>query len=292
MKKDWFVFPLRVRYQETDQMGVVYHANYVNWFEVGRTEWVRAFGYPYTALEEQGLLIPVVELQVNYKFPARYDDVIVICTRIAEVSPLRLTFESQVRRLNTEKVEAAYYSIDQLPGELLVSGGTKHVWVDKQLNPVRLSRKLPELYEKLKQQMEQGGERMKQAKQYWWIALILLPVIEIWSIVQMSDWIGGFNTLLVLIGTSLIGAYAAKQEGRKVLYEARTQMNSGQIPGYSLVNGACVLLGGILLLIPGFISDIFGILLLIPFTRVWFQAFILKWLEKAMRSGNFIIRRF
>lgn len=133
---------------------------------------------------------------------------------------------------------------------------------------------------------------MKHIKQYWWFILILLPIIEIWSIVQMSGWIGGFNTLIVLVAISIIGAYAAKKEGQKVLYQARHQMNSGQIPGYSLVNGACVLLGGLLLLFPGFISDIVGLLLLIPFTRVIFQGIILKWIEKLMRNGNFIMRHF
>jgi len=129
-------------------------------------------------------------------------------------------------------------------------------------------------------------------KRYLWVLIFILPVIEIWSIVQMSSWIGGFNTLIVLIGISLIGAYAAKQEGKKVMFQARTQMNAGQIPGYSFVNGVCVLLGGLLLLFPGFISDIFGLLLLLPITRVWFQGYILKWIERAMKNGNFLIRRF
>ena len=133
---------------------------------------------------------------------------------------------------------------------------------------------------------------MKQLKKYWWLLLIVLPVIEIWSIVQMSGWIGGMNTILLLIVISIVGAYAAKKEGQKVLSQARMQMNSGQIPGYSLVNGVCVLLGGILLLIPGFLTDVFGLLLLIPFTRVFFQGAILKWLERAMRNGNFIIKRY
>src|SRR5690606_33272914 len=112
------------------------------------------FGYPYTLLEEQGLLIPVVDLQVKFNSPAKYDDLIVVCTRVSDITPLRLSFESQIRKLNTETFEAAYYSMDELPGECLVSGGTKHVWVDKQFNPVHLSRKRPDLYEKLKLQVE------------------------------------------------------------------------------------------------------------------------------------------
>ena len=127
----------------------------------------------------------------------------------------------------------------------------------------------------------------------WMVALfVLVPIIEISSIIAMSSWIGGMQTFLLLIAISLVGGYAAKQDGRKVMLQARQQMDAGQIPGYSLVNGFCVLVGGILLLIPGFVSDILGILLLLPFTRVWFQGIMLIWIEKAMRNGNFIIRRF
>ncbi|RJE91430.1 acyl-CoA thioesterase [Paenibacillus sp. 1011MAR3C5] len=128
-------------------MGVVFHGNYVTWFEVGRTEWIRSAGYDYKTIESKGLLLPVVDLQCTYVAPAKYDDLVVVCTRIAGSSPLRVEFQSQVRRVTEADFRAdlvAYSSA--LPGELLVEGGTKHVWVNEQWQPARLNRVLPELY--------------------------------------------------------------------------------------------------------------------------------------------------
>ena len=74
---------VRVRYAETDQMGVVYHANYLIWFEVGRVELMREMGVPYRMLEEEGALIPVVEVTARYMASARYDDVLIVRTFVA-----------------------------------------------------------------------------------------------------------------------------------------------------------------------------------------------------------------
>jgi acyl-CoA thioester hydrolase, YbgC/YbaW family len=153
----WRLHPLRVRYQETDQMGVVFHGNYVTWFEIGRTEWIRSAGYDYKTIEAGGLLLPVVDLQCRYALPAKYDDTVLICTRLAESSPLRLTFQSQVRRVEEEQWKAgvAPYG-NELPGELLVEGGTKHVWVNASWKPARLSTAMPELYALLQPQPRGG----------------------------------------------------------------------------------------------------------------------------------------
>jgi len=148
----WHTYPIRVRYQETDAMGVVFHGNYVTWFEVGRTEWIRANGYSYRSIEERGLLLPVVDLQCKYILPARYDDEIVICTRIGDFSPLRLSFESQIRRVSGSYEAKVLRPGEPLPGELLVEGGTKHVWVNANWQPARVNKALPELYELLKGQ--------------------------------------------------------------------------------------------------------------------------------------------
>jgi acyl-CoA thioester hydrolase len=146
----WFMHPIRVRYQETDQMGVVFHGNYVTWFEIGRTEWIRNAGYSYKAIEERGLLLPVVDLQCRYVLPARYDDMVLVCTRVADYSPVRLSFESQIRRVAASDFHASEFEAGKpLPGELLVEGGTKHVWVNAQWQPVRLNKVMPELYELL-----------------------------------------------------------------------------------------------------------------------------------------------
>jgi acyl-CoA thioester hydrolase len=126
----WFEHTLRVRYQETDQMGVVYHANYVNWFEIGRTELIRSMGMTYRSIEEMGLLLPVIDLQMQFRTPAKYDDFITIRTQIAEYSNIRIQFNSEIVR----------------EGQLLVSGSTKHVWLNSEWKPTRIDRAAPELY--------------------------------------------------------------------------------------------------------------------------------------------------
>ena len=147
MASHWHLFPLRVRYQETDRMDVVFYANYVTWFEIGRTEFIRHAGWPYRKVEDAGLLLPVVDLNVRYEQPARYDDRIVICTRLREVSPLRLNFDSQVRLIGEDEQPPATADADgQLPGMLLAAGGTGHVWLNRDWKPTRLDRAAPELY--------------------------------------------------------------------------------------------------------------------------------------------------
>ncbi|GBG08844.1 thioesterase [Paenibacillus sp. MY03] len=147
----WHLHPLRVRYQETDQMSVVFHGNYVTWFEIGRTEWIRSAGYDYKTIESRGLLLPVVDLQCKYVAPARYDDRVLVCTRVEESTALRVTFASQVRRVESDE-QWRVMTIPQgeaLPGELLAEGGTKHVWVGSDWQPVRMNRIMPELYKLL-----------------------------------------------------------------------------------------------------------------------------------------------
>ncbi|KZE79268.1 thioesterase [Paenibacillus elgii] len=123
-------YTLRVRYQETDQMGVVYHANYLNWFEVGRTEMIRELGLPYQALETRGLLLPVIEADLKFRSPARYDDLVTINTEIVELTSLRIRFAYEIKRGE----------------ELLVTGGTQHVWLNQDWKPVRIDRDVPDLY--------------------------------------------------------------------------------------------------------------------------------------------------
>jgi acyl-CoA thioester hydrolase len=126
----WFEHTLRVRYQETDQMKVVYHTNYVNWFEIGRTELIRSLGMTYRTIEEMGLLLPLVDLQMQFKHPAKYDDIITIRTQIADYSHIRLQFNSEIRRED----------------KLLVSGTTRHIWLNRDWKPTRIDKAAPELY--------------------------------------------------------------------------------------------------------------------------------------------------
>lgn len=116
-------------------MGVVYHANYLNWFEIGRTEMIREMGMPYRTLEAKGLLLPVVEADLKFHQPARYDDSITILTRIAEYSSLRICFDNEIHR----------------GCELLVSGRTRHVWLNREWKPVRIDKEAPDLYALIKE---------------------------------------------------------------------------------------------------------------------------------------------
>lgn len=106
---------VRVRYAETDAMGVVHHANYFVWFELGRTEYTRAAGLPYREVEEGGVRLVVVEASAHFRASARYDDVVVVRTAVAAVSKATLTFAYEVRRPD---------------GALLVEGRTVHAATD------------------------------------------------------------------------------------------------------------------------------------------------------------------
>lgn len=120
---------LRVRYAETDQMGVVYHANYLVWFEVGRVEFMRAIGLAYADLErDHGCLIAVVGVEVKYRSPARYDDEIAVRTRITA--------------LRGSVLKMAYDVVRVADGKLLCEGSTTHIVVDCEMQ----KRELPEQY--------------------------------------------------------------------------------------------------------------------------------------------------
>jgi len=145
----WFLHPLRVRYQETDQMGVVYHANYLNWFEIGRTEWVRQAGIAYKDMEARGLLLPVTDVEASFKQPASYDEWVTVCTRVAEMTSVRVRFESRVIGGDLTERFGSSFAGEEPPGTVLVQGGTRHVWVNKEWKPVRFAKEAPDWYDKM-----------------------------------------------------------------------------------------------------------------------------------------------
>ncbi|MFM7022744.1 MAG: acyl-CoA thioesterase [Flavobacteriales bacterium] len=89
-------FKIRVRYSETDQMGFVYYGNYAAYLEVGRVETLREMGYPYKELEARGVMLPVVNLTINYRKPAVYDDLLTIKTSIKQTPSVKIVFDSQI----------------------------------------------------------------------------------------------------------------------------------------------------------------------------------------------------
>jgi len=102
---------VRVRYADTDQMGVTYHANYLVWFEVGRTDWLRASGWTYRDMEAAGVSLPVIEVFCQYHQPARYDDEIEIRTRATLLTPVRIRFDYEVVRLADDMAAASGHSV-------------------------------------------------------------------------------------------------------------------------------------------------------------------------------------
>jgi len=123
---------LRVRYSETDRMGIVYHGAYVSWFEVARTEYCRAAGFPYRRMEDEGLLILVTRVECVYRRPARYDDRVFVRARVTGLASRGLAF--------------AYEVVDQ-NGERLADGTTRHVFADATGRPARAPMKVVEALE-------------------------------------------------------------------------------------------------------------------------------------------------
>ncbi len=95
MKKSHYT-KIRVRYGETDQMGVVYHGNYAQYLEVSRVEWLRSIGISYKKMEEEGVMLPVVNLNINFKKPALYDEVITIKTTMRETPTVKIIIDQEL----------------------------------------------------------------------------------------------------------------------------------------------------------------------------------------------------
>jgi len=123
------------------------------------------------------------------------------------------------------------------------------------------------------------------------ILLLVLPALEISGLLLAGRLIGGWPTFLLILLTGLIGAVLARREGRKVWAMARQQLSMGQIPGQSILHGICVFIGGILLVTPGFFTDIAGFLLVFPATRPFFVSLLLRFIRKHMEGGTFRIFR-
>lgn len=113
---NYHTIQLRVRYGETDQMGVVYHGNYAQYFEVGRVEWLRNIGVSYDSMEKEGVMLPVVSLQIKYKKPAYYDQLLTLKTVFKKMAGVRIEFD---------------YELFNESGELLTVANSILVFMDK-----------------------------------------------------------------------------------------------------------------------------------------------------------------
>jgi acyl-CoA thioester hydrolase len=122
---------VRVRYADTDRMGVAYYANYLIWFEVGRTEWLRDTGWTYREMEHDGVSLPVIEAHCEYRQPARYDDELEIHTRATLLTPVRIRFDYEVRQCEAGAPSAI--------------GHTVHAALDATGRPSRLPARVREM---------------------------------------------------------------------------------------------------------------------------------------------------
>lgn len=116
MKRTDYPVRLRVRYAETDQMGVVHHAVYPVWFEAARTELSRAVGLPYSQWEAEGALLMVTDMTCRFRRPARYDDTVTVWVRVSDVASRRVVFS---------------YRVEGADGSLLAEGETRHLLVER-----------------------------------------------------------------------------------------------------------------------------------------------------------------
>lgn len=133
---------IRVRYKETDQMGVAYHANYLIWFEVGRAELMRSIGLPYREFEKNGLFLPVLKVYCEYKHAVKYDEQITVVTRLQELQNVRLYFSYEIR----------------LDNRLMAGGYTEHAFINEKGKPVALKKTSPFLWNHLCKAIEKQQE--------------------------------------------------------------------------------------------------------------------------------------
>ncbi|ADU30415.1 acyl-CoA thioesterase [Evansella cellulosilytica] len=124
---------IAVRYAETDQMGVVYHANYLIWCEIGRTKYIEALGYKYADLEKMGVLSPVTSLQMKYHYPAKYGESITVETWVESYNGIRVIYG---------------YEITNSLGQKCLTGTSEHVCVKKDtFKPISIKKHFPEWHE-------------------------------------------------------------------------------------------------------------------------------------------------
>ncbi|MGM8213677.1 acyl-CoA thioesterase [Virgibacillus sp. W0430] len=132
--------PIEVRYQETDQMGVVYHANYLVWFEIGRTKFVESLGFAYTDMEKDKIVSPVIDVHISYKHPVRYGDKIYVETWLEKYDGIRTVYR---------------YNVIDENKRIAVTGKTTHVIVHKDtFKPLALKRMYPNWHDVYKKALK------------------------------------------------------------------------------------------------------------------------------------------
>lgn len=138
--------PIVVRYAETDQMGIVHHSNYAVWFEAARTDFIKQLKSSYSGIEKMGVLMPLTDLAVSFKRPARYEQTVTVETRVDQLTPARIVFA---------------YEVYNEEGALLARGTTHHAWTNLSLRPLNIVKKLPEVFKLLKNNAPEDAVQKK-----------------------------------------------------------------------------------------------------------------------------------
>ena len=124
------------------------------------------------------------------------------------------------------------------------------------------------------------------------LLFLIVPATELYVLIEVGKEIGGLTTIGIIILTGIIGAYLVKDQGFMILKKIQNDLNEGIMPGDNLIQGAIILAGGVFLLTPGFVTDIVGLILLIPVSRNIVKKYLLKWLKGKIKEGNFYYREF
>jgi len=134
-----------------------------------------------------------------------------------------------------------------------------------------------------------SGGVVRRRRFPWWLVLaafIITPILEIYVIIQVGQVIGAWWTILLLIADSIFGSWLIKREGRRAWRALTTAIESGRMPATELADGALILVGGTLMLSPGFVTDLFGIVLILPFTRPLARRLLTRYVSRRLLDGR------
>ena len=123
------------------------------------------------------------------------------------------------------------------------------------------------------------------------LLFLIIPIIEIYLLIKVGALIGGVPTVALLLFISLLGAYLVKSQGFRIFVLVREELSRGRLPAAQLLDGALVLCGGLLLLIPGFFTDLLGIFFLLPATRRLIKLWLGLWLQARLSKRGLVVRR-
>ena len=123
------------------------------------------------------------------------------------------------------------------------------------------------------------------------ILFITIPILEVFVLLDASEYIGLWPTILLVISTGVAGAYLAKSQGIDLLQRIQAATNRGELPAQELIDGLFILAGGLVLLTPGFITDLFGFILLVPWSRAPLKRYLMAWFKNKIDRGEIRLRQ-